>query len=39
VGATAAALSLTPSAVSQQLKLLAKEAGVKLLNRTVDGCD
>ena len=31
VGATAAALSLTPSAVSQQLKLLAKEAGVKLL--------
>lgn len=31
VGATAAALSLTPSAVSQQLKLLAREAGVALL--------
>lgn len=31
VGAAASALSLTPSAVSQQLKLLAKEAGVTLL--------
>lgn len=31
VGAVAAAVSLTPSAVSQQLKLLAKEAGVALL--------
>lgn len=31
VGAAATALSLTPSAVSQQLKLLAKEAGVRLL--------
>lgn len=31
VGATAASLSLTPSAVSQQLKLLAREAGVRLL--------
>lgn len=31
VAAVAAALSLTPSAVSQQLKLLAKEAGVALL--------
>lgn len=31
VGATAAALSLTPSAVSQQLKILAKEAGVAVL--------
>jgi DNA-binding transcriptional LysR family regulator len=31
VGAAAAALSLTPSAVSQQLKLLSKEAGVTLL--------
>lgn len=29
--ATAAALSMTPSAVSQQLKVLAKEAGVPLL--------
>lgn len=31
VAATAAALSLTPSAVSQQLKILAREAGVPLL--------
>ncbi|MEE2061303.1 LysR family transcriptional regulator [Rhodococcus artemisiae] len=31
VAATAAALSMTPSAVSQQLKLLAREAGVALL--------
>lgn len=31
VAATAAALSLTPSAVSQQLKILAREAGVELL--------
>ncbi|WP_089244182.1 LysR family transcriptional regulator [Rhodococcoides kyotonense] len=31
VGAVATAMSLTPSAVSQQLKLLAKEAGVALL--------
>ncbi|MFI9505715.1 LysR family transcriptional regulator [Nocardia sp. NPDC052566] len=31
VGAVAAALSMTPSAVSQQLKVLAKEAGVPLL--------
>lgn len=31
VGAVAAALSLTPSAVSQQLKVLAREAGVALL--------
>ena len=31
VGAVATALSLTPSAVSQQLKLLAREAGVPLL--------
>ncbi|MFE3290417.1 LysR family transcriptional regulator [Rhodococcus sp. NPDC059234] len=31
VSATAAALSLTPSAVSQQLKILAREAGVALL--------
>ncbi|MBY6410829.1 LysR family transcriptional regulator [Rhodococcus sp. BP-252] len=31
VGAVAVALSLTPSAVSQQLKLLSKEAGVALL--------
>ncbi|MDJ0395407.1 LysR family transcriptional regulator [Rhodococcus sp. G-MC3] len=31
VGAVAGALSLTPSAVSQQLKLLAREAGVPLL--------
>ncbi|KIQ13502.1 LysR family transcriptional regulator [Rhodococcus sp. Leaf7] len=31
VGATAEALSMTPSAVSQQLKLLTKEAGVALL--------
>ncbi|MCZ4077757.1 LysR family transcriptional regulator [Rhodococcus sp. H36-A4] len=31
VAAAASALSLTPSAVSQQLKLLAKEAGVTLL--------
>jgi DNA-binding transcriptional LysR family regulator len=31
VAATAAALSLTPSAVSQQLKILAREAGVALL--------
>ncbi|MBF6363324.1 LysR family transcriptional regulator [Nocardia farcinica] len=31
IAATAAALSMTPSAVSQQLKVLAKEAGVPLL--------
>jgi DNA-binding transcriptional LysR family regulator len=31
VAATAAALSMTPSAVSQQLKILAREAGVALL--------
>ena len=31
VGATADALSMTPSAVSQQLKILAREAGVPLL--------
>lgn len=31
VGATAHALSMTPSAVSQQLKILAREAGVPLL--------
>ncbi|RMI28734.1 LysR family transcriptional regulator [Nocardia stercoris] len=31
VAATAAALSMTPSAVSQQLKVLAREAGVELL--------
>ena len=31
VAATAAALSMTPSAVSQQLKVLAREAGVPLL--------
>ncbi|TQC47360.1 LysR family transcriptional regulator [Rhodococcus sp. WS4] len=31
VAATARALSMTPSAVSQQLKILAKEAGVTLL--------
>ncbi|MGW0174537.1 LysR family transcriptional regulator [Rhodococcus sp. NPDC003322] len=31
VAATASALSLTPSAVSQQLKLLAREAGVPIL--------
>ncbi|MFH5231429.1 LysR family transcriptional regulator [Antrihabitans spumae] len=31
VAATAAALSMTPSAVSQQLKILAREAGVTLL--------
>ncbi|NEW48308.1 LysR family transcriptional regulator [Nocardia cyriacigeorgica] len=31
VAATAAALSMTPSAVSQQLKVLAREAGVALL--------
>ncbi|GAA4481431.1 LysR family transcriptional regulator [Rhodococcus olei] len=31
VAATAAALSLTPSAVSQQLKILAREAGVAIL--------
>ncbi|MGA9872984.1 MAG: LysR family transcriptional regulator [Rhodococcus sp. (in: high G+C Gram-positive bacteria)] len=31
VGAVAATLSLTPSAVSQQLKILAREAGVPLL--------
>ncbi|EME17188.1 LysR family transcriptional regulator [Rhodococcus triatomae] len=31
VAATGAALSLTPSAVSQQLKILAREAGVALL--------
>lgn len=31
VAATAAALSLTPSAVSQQLKILAREAGVPIL--------
>ncbi|TQF74908.1 LysR family transcriptional regulator [Rhodococcus spelaei] len=31
VSATAAALSLTPSAVSQQLKILAREAGVPIL--------
>lgn len=31
VGATAQALSMTPSAVSQQLKVLSKEAGVDLL--------
>jgi len=31
VGATALALSMTPSAVSQQLKILGREAGVSLL--------
>ncbi|SEK55450.1 LysR family transcriptional regulator [Rhodococcus maanshanensis] len=31
VSATAAALSMTPSAVSQQLKILAREAGVAIL--------
>ncbi|WP_328390050.1 LysR family transcriptional regulator [Nocardia sp. NBC_00416] len=31
VGAVAAAMSMTPSAVSQQLKVLAREAGVSLL--------
>ncbi|MEV0298798.1 LysR family transcriptional regulator [Nocardia sp. NPDC050710] len=31
IGAVASALSMTPSAVSQQLKVLAKEAGVALL--------
>ncbi|EHI41914.1 transcriptional regulator, partial [Rhodococcus opacus PD630] len=31
VAATAQALSMTPSAVSQQLKILSREAGVTLL--------